>query len=71
MKDICMPFIRGETGCVHYCNMKREKKLPLENETASTTRHDNKVRRQGGVDLLDKKMASFMQTATKEDNTVD
>ena len=39
-----MPSIRGETGCVHYCNMEREKKLALENETASTTRHDIKVR---------------------------
>ena len=63
-----MPSIRGKTGCVNYCNMEREKKLPLENETASTTGHDNKVRRQGGEDLLEKKMASSMQLqkATKE-----
>ena len=38
---------------------------------AAPTRHNNKVCRQGGSDLLDKKVASSMQTATKEDETVD
>ena len=39
-------------------------------ETASTG-NDNNVCRQGGSDLLDKKVASYGQTAQKEDETVD
>ena len=50
--------------------MERKKKLPLAEETASTG-HDIKVCRQGGSDLLDKKVASSGQTAQKEDVTVD
>ena len=50
--------------------MEREKKLPLENEMHQQQDTTSKSG-YGGVDLLDKKMASFMQTATKEDNTVD
>ena len=50
--------------------LERKKKLPLADETASTG-HDNKVCRQGGADLLDKKVASSGQTAQKEDETVD
>ena len=50
--------------------LERKKKPSMANE-AAPTRHDNKVCRQGGSDLLDKKVASSMQTATKEDETVD
>ena len=49
---------------------RKKKKLPLADETASTG-HDNKVCRQGGADLLDKKVDSSGQTAQKEDETVD
>ena len=49
---------------------RKKKKLPLADETASTG-HDNKVCRQGGTDLLDKKVVSSGQTAQKEDETVD
>ena len=50
--------------------LERKKKLPLAEETASTG-NDNNVCRQGGSDLLDKKVASSGQTAQKEDKTVD
>merc|ERR1711934_1231072 len=50
--------------------LERKKKLPLAEETASTG-NDNNVCRQGGSDLLDKKVASSGQTAQKEDETVD
>ena len=49
--------------------LERKKKLPLAEETASTG-NDNNVCRQGGADLLDKKVASSGQTAQKEDETV-
>ena len=50
--------------------LERKKKPPLAEETASTG-NDNNVCRQGGSDLLDKKVASSGQTAQKEDETVD
>ena len=50
--------------------LERKKKLPLAEETASTG-YDNNVCRQGGADLLDKKVDSSGQTAQKEDETVD
>ena len=50
--------------------LERKKKLPLAEETASTG-NDNNVCRQGGSDLLDKKVASSGQTAQKEDVAVD
>ena len=49
--------------------LERKKKLPLAEETASTG-NDNNVCRQGGSDLLDKKVVSSGQTAQKEDETV-
>ena len=50
--------------------LERKKKPPLAEETASTG-YDNNVCRQGGADLLDKKVDSSGQTAQKEDKTVD
>ena len=50
--------------------LERKKKLPLAEETALTG-NDNNVCRQGGSDLLDKKVASYGQTAQKENETVD
>ena len=50
--------------------LERKKKLPLAEETASTG-YDNNVCRQGGADLLDKKVAFSGQTAQEEDKTVD
>ena len=50
--------------------LERKKKPPLAEETASTG-YDNNVCRQGGADLLDKKVAFSEQTAQEEDKTVD
>ena len=50
--------------------LERNKKIPLAEETASTENNNN-VCRQGGADLLDKKVAFSEQTAQEEDKTVD
>lgn len=50
--------------------LERKKKPPLAEETASSG-YDNNVCRQEGADLLDKKVDSSVQTAQKEDETVD